>query len=262
MSSLLVSGFKNFPVSRIIIYITIAAPLIASLTATKYLYVFSYDPFIVEYRQFWRILTHQIAYNNESEVLVVIVLLYQFRALERLFSSHKYLSLISLCFIYNLIIDSLIIPINFYSNSTILNNVCTGPTAIIFALLVHYREHIPVIYKFEVYGGGDNKIIITDQFLLNLLSFQLAVSQGVKSLFSAIIGWILGAFIIRGLLPGKAWRLPFWKSIESYFNRPNPVDRIINETNREISPNPNESNNEENTETRPLTSQFLDTFRN
>lgn len=190
-----------------------------------------------------------------------MILLYQYRALERLFSSHKYLSLIALFYLYDLILSSLIIPLNFYTGKILINNVATGPTVILFALLVHYREHIPVIYKFEIYGHGDNKIVLTDQFLVHLLSFQIAISQGWKSVTAAFIGWILGALIVRGILPGKTWRIPFWKRIEEHFNKPSAVDRIINETAREETPNSADEIDENAVETRPLTSQFLDTFR-
>lgn len=253
MSASLPAGFKNVPVSKAITSLTLFVPLVASLSNVKYLFYYAYDPFIIQYCQFWRILTFQLSFLNESEVLVGLVLLYQFRSLERLYSSHKYLSNIIVTYLYILLITALIIALNFYLGIQWINSMASGPTGIIFALLFQFKEYIPVMYKFEVYGSGTNKIVLTDQAFIYLLSFQLAISQGWRGVGAALLGWVIGALLSRGVIPGKNWRVPFWKAFASK-----------SRSSREETPVPNGENaeaDEEATETRPLSTQFLDTFR-
>lgn len=253
MSASLPAGFKNVPVSKGITSLSLLVPLVASLANVKYLFYYAYDPFIIHYRQFWRILTFQLAFLNESEVLVGLVLLYQFRSLERLYSPHKYLSNIIVIYIYILLITALIISLNFYLGIQWINSMASGPTGIIFALLFQFNEYIPVMYRFEVYGSGTNKLVLTDQAFMYLLSFHLAISQGWKSIGAAVLGWIVGAMVSRGLIPGKNWRVPFWNAFVSK-----------SRSSRDETPVPNGENaeaDEEATETRPLSTQFLDTFR-
>jgi len=251
MTSSLPAGFKNLPVSRTLTLITLLTPLIASLSNLKYLFYYAYDPFILEYGQFWRLGTFQLSFLNESEVLVGLVLLYQLRSLERLYSSHKYLSIILMIYLYVVLFTSIMIMIDFYSGIKVVNSMSSGPTAIIFALLFQYREYIPVMYKFEVYGSSNNKVVLTDHAFIYLISFQLAISQGISSIGSSFLGWIIGALITRGLIFGKNWRIPFWKYI------------VEVKKAREVTPPiaGNDNTDEDATETRPLTTQFLDTFR-
>lgn len=255
MTSSLPAGFKNLPVSKIITSLTLFVPLVASLSNVKYLFYYAYDPFILQYNQFWRLFTFQLAYLNESEVLLGVVLLYQFRSLERLYSSHKYLSTIIVTYLYVLIITSLNIAFNFYLGIQWINAMASGPTAILFALLFQYSEYVPVMYKFEIYGTSSNKLVLSEQSFLYLLSFQLAISQGLKSVGAATLGWCIGALVCRGMIPGKGWRIPFWKAIakkQAAYRAETPVP---------VSGDPNNNNDEDATETRPLSTQFLDTFR-
>lgn len=253
MSSSLPPGFKNLPISQIATSLTLLIPLIASLSNVKYLFYYAYDPFIIRYDQFWRLLTFQLSFLNESEVLLGLVLLYQFRSLERLYSSHKYLSNIIVIYLYILIITSLTIAFNFYTGFQWINSMASGPTAIIFALLFQYTEYIPVMYKFEIYGTSSNKLVLSDQSFMYLLSFQLAISQGWRSLGAATLGWCIGSLVSRGVIPGKSWRIPFWKAIAK--------KRAAYREETPIPTNNDAGTDDDATETRPLSTQFLDTFR-
>lgn len=252
MSTSLPPGLKGFPVSKYLCFAVIAVPILASLTSTKYVFFYAYDPFISQYHQFWRLLTVQLAFINESEVFMSTLLLYQFRNLERLFGSRKYLSLIVIIYLYTLLTVSLLAAIKFYTDITWLNAVSSGPTSVMFALLANHREYIPVVYRFELYGPGQAKIVLTDQFLVFLLSFQLSVAQGINSVCMGSLGWILGDLVSRGLIPGKLWRIPYWAQKERREETPVPLAEVEAAEDEE---------ERAATETRPLASQFLDTFR-
>jgi hypothetical protein len=254
MSTGLPAGFKNFGVSKCLCLFTIAVPVVASLTSTKYLFFYSYEPFLSQYHQFWRLFTVQLAFINESEVFLATVILYQYRNLERLYGARKYVSLIAVVYCYTLVTICLLASINFYSGITFLNGVSSGPSAILFALLANYREFIPVIYRFEVYATEQKKIVLTNQFLIFLLSFQLSVSQGLRSMSMALLGWVLGDLISRGVVPGKNWRIPYWNRLmEKREETPLPL--------ADADADADEDEEQTATETRPLASQFLDTFR-
>ncbi|CCH41978.1 UBA domain-containing protein [Wickerhamomyces ciferrii] len=268
MSSSLPTGFKDLPVSKGLAISTIIIPLVASLSNMKYLFYYAYDPFLIQYKQFWRLFTFQIAFLNESEVLLGIVLLYQFRSLERLFGSHKFISIIIVLYGYIIFITSIIATLNFYTGLKWINFMSSGPTGIILGIFFHFKEFIPIMYKFEIYGIGNNKLILNDHAFIHLIIFQLSISQGWKSIGSGLLGWIIGGLVCRGVIPGKQWKLPFWNSIQ--FKRSNPTNlrsnsppidpQNLGNTEQNNSDN-NNIDDDDATETRPLASQFLDTFR-
>lgn len=155
-------------------------------------------------------------------------------------------------------ITASIIPLKFYAGVPWFNKISSGPTGILFGLLAHYREHIPVVYKFEIYGTADNMIVLTDQFLVYLLGFQLAITQGWASVGHALLGWLTGDLVLRGVLPGKSWRIPLWKRISAPKRGLTTADAFATQLNEDEE---QETNRENTPETRTLTSQFLDTFR-
>lgn len=263
MSGSFPAGFNNTPVTKYLIVATFALPIIASLTTTKYIYYLNFTPFLSEYHQLWRLLTYQLAFVNESEVLVAAVLLYQFRPLERLYSSYKYLSIILVLWLYNLILTTLWMSLKFYTGITWFNEVSSGPTAVIFGLLFQFKEFIPVIYKFELVNST-SKLVLTDQFFIYILSFQLLVSQGWKSILSGIFGYLISDLVIRLILPGKNWRLVLLKQL---FQKSSVTGTGDNDNTADITSDgagasaTADDDDDEATETRPLSTQFLDTFR-
>lgn len=254
MSTGLPSTFKHFPLSRALCIFSTVVPMLVSLMGMKYIFYYSYDPFISQYRQLWRMITVQLAYVNESQVFISVIVFYLLRDLERLFGTPKYLGVIMATYSYTLLLIALLASVKFYTGMQWLNSVSSGPTTVIFALLANYRDYIPVMYKFEIAITEERKITLTDHFLIYILCFHLSVSQGLGTLALALLGWILGDLISRGVIPGKHWRLP------------NRLNRLLND--RESTPvliaeveAAEEEAEQAATETRPLTSQFLDTFR-
>ncbi|ONH69620.1 hypothetical protein BON22_0673 [Cyberlindnera fabianii] len=73
----------------------------------------------------------------------------------------------------------------------------------------------------------------------------------------AFIGWVLGDLISREFLPGKGWRIPLWKR----FTESTTPTGSIREDTPVLANIRQEEEDEAATETRPLASQFLDTFR-
>lgn len=87
---MLSSGFTNASASKYLVVGIVASSLLASVTDTKHLFWLAVRPHIVDYRQFWRLLTWQLAYTNSTEVLFAGLTLYQLRVIERLWGGRKF----------------------------------------------------------------------------------------------------------------------------------------------------------------------------
>lgn len=87
---MLSSGFSNAPISRYILTGIVVGALLASITDTKYYFWIAVRPHLLDYRQFWRLLTWQLCYTNSTEVLFAAMTVYQLRVIERLWGSRKF----------------------------------------------------------------------------------------------------------------------------------------------------------------------------
>lgn len=168
-----IRGFVNMPVTKNICIFTTVSALLISILQIKYILKLSIDPFILEYNQYWRIITFQLSVINESDYLLCIILWFHFKNLERFYGSNKYLSLIIIFALYNCVllfmtmslgqllinfIDYLLIKflkLGIYKYfTTFLNTVAPGPLGILSSLYVCYGSVIPSSYQF--------KIVLTD----------------------------------------------------------------------------------------------------
>ena len=87
---MLSSGFQNAPVTRALVAGTVLTALLASLTDSKVWFWIEVRPHLLDYRQFWRLLTWQTAYTNSTEVLFASMTFYHLRVIERLWGSRKF----------------------------------------------------------------------------------------------------------------------------------------------------------------------------
>lgn len=87
---MLASGFTNAPVTQLLLLAIVGSAIIASLTDTKYFLWIEVRPHLLDYWQYWRLLTWQLAYTNSAEVLFAAMTFYQLRVIERLWGSRKF----------------------------------------------------------------------------------------------------------------------------------------------------------------------------
>jgi hypothetical protein len=87
---MLASGFTNAPITRFLLLAVVGSAIIASLTDTKYFLWIEVRPHLLDYWQYWRLLTWQLAYTNSAEVLFAAMTFYQLRVIERLWGSRKF----------------------------------------------------------------------------------------------------------------------------------------------------------------------------
>lgn len=167
-----IRGFINTPVSKSICIITTLVAVLASIAQTKYAFNLQIDPFILEYSQYWRIMTYQLSVVNESDFLLVFLLWFMYKNLERFYGSRKYLSLVTVFGLYNSLVCFIVMCVgqiiaqivqyllfyylrlgNLDSTSEvelIFNKVTPGPLGIISSLYVCYGKVIPVSYRFKI----------------------------------------------------------------------------------------------------------------
>jgi len=87
---MLASGFTNAPITQLLLLGVVGSAVIASLTDTKYFLWIEVRPHLLDYWQYWRLLTWQLAYTNSAEVLFAAMTFYQLRVIERLWGSRKF----------------------------------------------------------------------------------------------------------------------------------------------------------------------------
>lgn len=277
-------GLAQFPITKFCVIATVAVPLCCSLSNTKYWFLLHNDPFITEYKQYYRFLLFQIGAINESDVALLALLWYHLRQLERAFGSHKYLSLISLCWFYTTVVLVLFNQIVNLVPGIAWNKFTSGSLPLVLALFHFYKEYTPQIYEFEVLltqpfaSSKELKWLLNDQFVVNGLVLLLLVNQGLTGIVSGFVSWVCGVFIDKGLLPGAdSWRIPVYKAC---MNRSPTTMAVANaQQERQAAGSGNgsgrdeadrEGGEEEGEEeedgtgdepARPLGVQFLDTFR-
>jgi hypothetical protein len=87
---MLASGFTNAPVSRLLVIGVVVAAFLASLTDTKVFLWIEVRPHLLDYWQYWRLLTWPLCYTNSTEVLFAAMTFYNMRVIERLWGSRKF----------------------------------------------------------------------------------------------------------------------------------------------------------------------------
>ncbi|KAL1652293.1 hypothetical protein SLS58_000420 [Diplodia intermedia] len=246
---MLTSGFTNAPVTKFLVFYTVAAAFVASITDSQYLLYIQVVPHLWVHRQFWRLLTWQTCFANSTEVLFAAMTFYHLRVIERLWGSRKFASFIVSTLPYTTLLPPLILalvvrPLTFNHA----NYLPAGPTPLLFAILAQYHASIPRIYRYKLTtkapsaintstnsdptaanaagrqqqgqqragggggsGGFDASITLSSKTLHYLLPVQLALSALPGSAVGAAVGWCVGYAWRNEMLPWtNGWRIPGW----------------------------------------------------
>ncbi|KAH9840345.1 DSC E3 ubiquitin ligase complex subunit 2-like [Teratosphaeria destructans] len=219
---MIASGFTNAPVTKYLIIGVVLSALLASITDTKYFFWIEVRPHLLDYGQFWRLLTWQLCYTNSTEVLFAAMTLYQLRVVERLWGSQKFASFIISTFLYTALLPPVLLTVVVRPlTAGYINYLPAGFTTLIFALLAQYHAAVPYIYKYRLSSSvpqpgsptasREYGMNLTSKSTSYLIPLQLALSQLPGSAIAAGVGWIIGFAYRREILPGAArWRVPGW----------------------------------------------------
>ena len=87
---MLSSGFTGAPLSRALVFSTVALAFLASITDTKPFLPLAIRPHLLDYHQYWRLLNWPVVYLNSTEVLFASMTFYNMRVIERLWGTRKF----------------------------------------------------------------------------------------------------------------------------------------------------------------------------
>lgn len=239
-----IRGFTNTPVSRTICIFSTVAALAVLIFSLKPYVKLAIDPFIVEHSQYWRVATFQLSVVNESDYMLTTILWFQFKTLERLFGSRKYLSVIVLFALYNAVVTFLVLClgqlfiVGFVAlfklvvlrqqfaveyTDTVFNAVASGPFGLLSLLYVCHGAYIPVSYHFKILlrkpkeddsgaqgtESSGSSITLTNHFQIHVLYTILLLNHGFSTLVPCLVGLLIGHLYTQDLLAGsKNWVLP------------------------------------------------------
>lgn len=218
-------SLTHAPTTRFLLFSSIGSSILTSLLDLKPHAAINPTPHLWPYLQFSRLLTFQLAYTSAVEVLVSAALLYQFRALERLWGSRKYASFIFVSWMcLTALIPLLGISLKL-STFGVYNHIPSGLVGIVFAAMAAWAEEVPRLYRYKILTSASDSpenadakgVVFSDKSTTYLLATQLALSQFPYQILPAAMGWMVGSAWMGEMLPGGMgrYRVPRWVVGES-----------------------------------------------
>lgn len=246
------------PISKGFAVFTVMMAIVVSLCDLKHLFILKYSPFLSEWNQYYRVLLLQLNFNNESEILISLVIFLRiFNDMERILGSYRFITILAMSFLYNIVLIFLNISIPYQTVGLNLR-VSSGPIGIIFTILSFYNDMIPTTYQFA-FNFGNYKFTFNDKVFVLIIATLLLTNQGYSSVIPSLNGWIIGKLILNDFLPAKNFQLNLVKRYVRNYKLKRRQIQIRQEP--EDDEEDTTFNNEGADPVRPLGVQFLDTFR-
>lgn len=155
----------------------------------------------IERGQYHKIITKNTVFSNSGSLLFGLLLMYQFRILERQRGSSKYICYIVTVSALSSTLETIyIIVTNALNIKTI---IPSGPYALLASTLYLYYKTVPVSFTINTLG-----ITFSDKFFVYLLAIQFYLSESKSTLPSFIIGVVSGILYHANVLGMKNWRFP------------------------------------------------------
>jgi len=208
---MLASGFKGFTnasVTKLSMVAFSAHTFFSSIMDNRHTHHLQYAN--LERHQYHKIITKNSVFSNSGSLLFGLLLLYQFRILERQRSSSKYICYIITISVLSSTLETLYIIIT--NSLNIKSIIPSGPYALIASTLYLFYKTVPVSFTMKILG-----INFSDKFFSYLLAFQLYFSESKNTLPSLIIGLLSGILYNTNVLGMKSWRFP--KFIRNFFKK-------------------------------------------
>ncbi|SGY69560.1 BQ5605_C004g03031 [Microbotryum silenes-dioicae] len=193
-------GFTGAPVSQGLISVICVASILAATTSTQHYFDLPLSPHLTRDHQWWRLLTHQIAFANSSELFIAALLLYFTSVpVERSLGSHKYASFLFASFFWSTLLS--LLPLILFSRFG-LNRIPAGPFIVVFSILAQSIRLMPTVFYWRLFG-----IEVTSRIALYVLSAQLIFSQPPISLSLFLLGLLTSSLYLSNFLSLRKFRL-------------------------------------------------------
>lgn len=206
------AGFEYAVCTKLLIYSILGVSLLAGIYDLSAFLDLRVSPHITKEFQFWRLFSYVICARTSSEILLGLLLIYQFRILERLYGTFRFVSFLTL--IHALSTTALSILI--FSGKVRYQDVAPGPFPIVFGLLAAYGRSVPAVYKLSL----SRKLELSNHAIVILLALQLAFLKWTRSLLPSAVGLSAG-LLVQSVGALSRWRYPkiLRRSLARYYAR-------------------------------------------
>lgn len=193
-------SFEYAPVTKGLMMGSALTSIIGGIFDVKHYLHLQLVPHVSRNHQYWRLLLHHTAFSNSSDLIVAEILLYGVGVhIERQFGSVKFASFTVASVLLATILEFLTLIL--FHNMGI-NQIPSGPSALLFSILYQWYRLIPPAYHFRIFGiAGSNKAFIY------ILASQLAFGHLPGSFTPAVVGLLTGFIYRSEFVNIKSWRL-------------------------------------------------------
>ncbi|PPQ67575.1 hypothetical protein CVT25_012069 [Psilocybe cyanescens] len=194
-------SFENASVTKgLIIYSAISSIFVGIFDVKHYVHL-QFVPHISKYHQYWRLISHHLAFSNSSDLFLAVLLLYNVGVhIERQFGSIKYASFAFISLLLATLFEFVTL-ILFHRVG--INQFTMGSSALIFSIIYQYSRIVPPSYTFKIFGMS-----LSNKSFNYLLALQIAISRLPSSAVVAIIGIMTGQIYRSDLASFNTYRLP------------------------------------------------------
>jgi hypothetical protein len=128
--------------------------------------------------------------------------------------SRKFLSLVIVMAVYSALVTPAVLYLLYLLPFGVFNSMSPGPTGALIGLTFFYYTLVPVVYRFQVTPMTNNGVEfdMSDKVFFYAVATQLALGNLSGSLVQSVIGWTVASLVQNELIPGKNWRVPFWRA--------------------------------------------------
>ncbi|KAI5982669.1 hypothetical protein EDD15DRAFT_2512486 [Pisolithus albus] len=181
-------SFEHASVSKGLMMACALTSITAGVFDVKHYLHLQLVPHLSRHHQYWRLLTHHLAFSNSSDLFLAELLLYVVGVnIERQLGSFTIVSgLLSTLLEFMALILLHRIGVN---------HIPGGPSAIVFSMLYQWYRLVPVAYHFRIFG-----VPLSNKAFTYALALQLALGHVPGSLVSSCVGLLVG-YIYHFLLP-------------------------------------------------------------
>ncbi|KAH7887454.1 hypothetical protein F5I97DRAFT_1966033 [Phlebopus sp. FC_14] len=193
-------SFEHASVTKGLMMSCALTSIIGGVFDVKHYLHLQFVPHLSRHHQYWRLVTHHLAFSNSSDLLLAELLLYGVGVtIERQFGSVKFASFTIVSALLATVLEFLSL-ILFHRIG--INHIPSGPSAIIFSILYQWSRLVPPAYHFRIFG-----LPLSSKAFIYVLASQLALGHIPESMTSACVGLLVGYIYRTELINIKTWRV-------------------------------------------------------
>ncbi|KAJ1664009.1 hypothetical protein IW140_004413 [Coemansia sp. RSA 1813] len=210
-------GLSGAPLTKLWLYVVALGTVLVSSMNWRHYARLRIVPYVVRDWQFWRGATSLISFSTYTELAVGMIMIYQLRAVERLFGTRKYAAFLFiaglvgqvLCIVgvWALLMTRRTLAAAIVANLSV--SAAMGPFALIFAVLYQYYLHIPSQRRSAAEFMG---VLASDKWIVYFVAVSLWPSSKLGAIVPSAAG-VAASYVYSANIAGlRYWRFPLWAS--------------------------------------------------